>query len=112
MADGGDGTVIPFPQTVAIADPIEEAVFGTDSLLNEREKTHGPYDVKAGIIQDLKRVMQSAPGWYRLSPSQRESLDMIQHKIGRILSGNPNHPDHWEDIQGYARLISKALSNV
>jgi hypothetical protein len=79
------------------------------SLLAEREKTHGPYAVKAEIIQELKRVMGAYPGWHALSDVQKESLDMIVHKIGRILSGDPNVADHWDDIAGYAKLVSLDL---
>jgi hypothetical protein len=80
-----------------------------DALLVEREKTHGPYKVKAKIIQDLKCAMELADGWDHLNDMQRESLHMIAHKIGRVLSGNPNCADHWDDIAGYARLVSKSL---
>lgn len=31
-------------------------------------------------------------------------LEMIAHKVGRILAGNPHFEDHWADIAGYARL--------
>jgi hypothetical protein len=34
---------------------------------------------------------------------------MIAMKIARILSGNSNFADHWEDIEGYARLVSNEL---
>jgi hypothetical protein len=81
------------------------------SLLAEREKTHGPYRVKAEIIQRLKDVMGSYSGWHDLSDVQKESLDMIVHKIGRILSGNPNCKDHWFDISGYAELASRDLED-
>jgi hypothetical protein len=80
-----------------------------DKLLVEREKTHGPYKVKAKIIQDLKCAMELTEGWDNLNDMQRESLHMIAHKIGRILSGNPNCADHWDDVAGYARLVSKSL---
>jgi hypothetical protein len=40
---------------------------------------------------------------------QRESLDMIAHKIARILNGNPNVHDHWHDIAGYATLVANDL---
>ncbi|WP_257617167.1 hypothetical protein [Campylobacter pinnipediorum] len=36
---------------------------------------------------------------------------MIAHKIARILAGNPNYKDHWDDIAGYATLVSKELEN-
>jgi hypothetical protein len=83
----------------------------TESLLAEREKTHGPYPVKCEIIQELKDVMVSrgGSGWTRLSHVQKESLHMIVHKIGRILSGDPNVVDHWDDIAGYAKLVSREL---
>jgi hypothetical protein len=80
------------------------------SLLAEREKTHGPYAVKAEIIQELKRVMGAYPGWHQLNDEMRESLDMIVHKIGRILSGDPYCKDHWLDIEGYSKLVSRNLT--
>jgi hypothetical protein len=30
-------------------------------------------------------------------------------KMSRILCGNPNEPDHWRDIAGYATLIENIL---
>lgn len=80
-----------------------------DTLLDERQKTHGDYAHHAFITQELKHVMQTQQNWLRLSPSQREALDMIAHKIGRVLAGNPNHADHWDDIAGYSRLASKQI---
>jgi hypothetical protein len=38
---------------------------------------------------------------------QREALDMILHKIARIVNGNPNETDHWHDIAGYATLVEQ-----
>lgn len=37
---------------------------------------------------------------------------MILHKCGRILSGDPNEPDHWRDIEGYARIANKEEDNA
>lgn len=79
-----------------------------DVLLDEREKTHGDYANHAYITQEIKRVMADS-GRDDLTPMQREALDMIAHKIGRILAGNPNFKDHWDDIAGYARLVSQRL---
>ena len=78
-------------------------------VLSERQTTHGDFADHAQTTQLLKTVMHSQPGWSKLSAMQRESLDMIVHKIGRVLSGNHNHADHWIDIQGYARLIEERL---
>lgn len=79
----------------------------TDSLLAERGKTHGDFAAHAHYTQELKAVMATAG--QTLSAAQQESLDMIAHKIGRILAGDPNHKDHWDDIAGYARLVSLQL---
>jgi hypothetical protein len=79
----------------------------TDTLLEERGRTHGDWSEHALITQELKRAMQRQHGWARLDDCQAEALDMIAHKIGRILAGDPNHADHWDDIAGYARLVSR-----
>ena len=78
-------------------------------VLQERETKYGPFDNHALITQQLKWVMGSQKGYGRLNVSQRESLDMIAHKIGRILNGDPNYADSWVDIAGYAQLIVNEL---
>lgn len=79
----------------------------TEDILKEREKTHGSYSLTAMIIQELKDVIR--PHSDNLMVEQRESLDMICNKIGRILAGDPDEKDHWDDIAGYATLVSKTL---
>jgi hypothetical protein len=53
--------------------------------------------------------MRQSSGWDHLGNEHAEALEMIAMKIARILSGNPNFADHWEDIEGYARLVSNEL---
>lgn len=65
----------------------------------------------ANIAQRIKRVLHDSDGWPFLSDEQAESLDMIAMKVARILSGDPSHSDHWEDIEGYARLISNRIES-
>jgi hypothetical protein len=77
-------------------------------LLNEREATHGRFAENAYVSQAIKETMRSAPNWESLPCIQRESLDYIAGKIGRILAGRANHNDHWDDIAGYAKLVSEA----
>lgn len=81
-----------------------ETIDHTTTLLTERGKTHGDYTVHASITQFLKSVMHDTEGWARLSLTQKETLEMIAHKIGRVLAGDPNFRDHWMDISGYAKL--------
>lgn len=82
----------------------------TQTLLDERRKTHGDFRDHARITQALKRTMRNESGFALLSDSQREALEMNAHKIGRILAGNPNFQDHWDDLAGYAKLVSNQLS--
>lgn len=80
-----------------------------DSVLAERGSRYGSFDAHASITQNLKRVMVNSPKWASLADDQREALEMVQHKIGRILNGDPNYIDSWTDIVGYARLVENRL---
>lgn len=81
-----------------------------ESLVAERGNRYGKFKDGAEIMRDLKHVMHEVDGWNNLSPSQKEALDMIQHKIGRILNGDPNYDDNWKDIAGYSKLIADELN--
>lgn len=82
----------------------------TEALITERGSRYGKFKYGAEIMQELKDVMREVGGWHNLTPSQREALDMIQHKIGRILNGDPTYDDSWKDIAGYATLIVNELN--
>jgi len=80
-------------------------------LLAEREQTHGNFNATALIAQRFKDISKSTPNWNaNLTDVQRESLEGIFTKIARILSGDPNHPDHWRDIEGGAHLVTETLA--
>ena len=87
-----------------------ETVNGIDATVEERGNRYGTFKDGADIMQELKSVMRSTPNWSQLTPSQREALEMIQHKVGRILNGDPNYTDSWHDIKGYAHLIEEELN--
>lgn len=80
-----------------------------DATLAERGKRYGSLMGHAIITQQLKGAMRQAPNWDRLAPDQMEALDMIAHKIGRILNGDPDYLDSWHDIIGYTRLVETRL---
>lgn len=77
-------------------------------ILAQRQKTHGSFTTHAQISQHLKNVMR-VYGLDNLDAYQIEALEMIAHKIARILNGNPNYRDHWDDIAGYATLVAEEL---
>jgi len=76
--------------------------------LKQRQKTHGNFSTHAVISQQLKSVMREH-GLLELAPDQIEALEMIAHKIARVLNGNPDHHDHWHDISGYAECAAERL---
>lgn len=78
----------------------------TESILQERAKTHGAYQAKAQFIQELKDSMRQTPNWLEgeLRDFEKEALDCIALKLGRILFGDHGNEDHWRDIGGYAAL--------
>ncbi len=83
-----------------------------ENTLENRNGCHGDYPQQAATAEALKNVMKAGKFWKMMTPVQRESLDIIAVKISRILTGNPNHADHWHDIQGYARLAEREVVNA
>jgi hypothetical protein len=81
----------------------------TDELLAERAKTHGEYTDHARCTQTIMRALMGEKNWSALSDIQKESLHMFAHKMGRIVTGNPDIHDHWDDIAGYAKLVSDRI---
>lgn len=74
------------------------------TILTEREQTHGSFDKNSSVAQQIKNVVRDSGA--KLTPTQREALDFIASKIGRICSGNAGERDHWADIAGYATLVA------
>ena len=82
-----------------------------DTTLAERGQRYGDFVGHALITQSIKDVMQKNhfSKWNDLQPDQKEALEMVAHKIGRILNGDPNYIDSWTDVIGYTRLVEKRL---
>lgn len=79
-------------------------------VLKERGAVYGKFSNHAKIAQCLKAVVHSEMSWERLDPNMKEAIDMVFHKIARIVNGDPKYLDNWIDIQGYVKLVSDALS--
>lgn len=80
-----------------------------EATLTERGARYGSFVGHADITQRLKFVMHDTKNWLSMSNDQREALDMVAHKIGRILNGDPDYIDSWVDIEGYVHLVTKRL---
>lgn len=80
------------------------------STLSERGAEYGDYTKMARLAQNIKHNIRHGGSWARLSDDQRESLDLIATKIARIVCGNPDNPDSWLDIEGYAKLARDRIA--
>jgi hypothetical protein len=80
-----------------------------DQILEERGARYGSFVDHAYITQNIKRAMQHSRNWEKLSDDKKECLEMIAHKIGRILNGDPEYHDSWNDIMGYTKLVADRL---
>ena len=84
------------------------------ALLTERGHEYGPFRDGAALMQGMKRLMADHARAHdkTFSDDQWEALEMIVHKIGRIVNGNPDKVDHWKDIAGYAMLVADRLEGT
>lgn len=91
-----------------------DSVEDIEKTLEERGSRYGNFEGHAYITQDIKRAMKrgiNSTNWESLSNDKKEALEMIAHKIGRILNGDSNYKDSWVDIEGYAHLVSITLKD-
>ena len=109
---------VSLPRVVAVEGvrAIEEALRrplapeARHPLLAAREHTHGNFEATALIAQRFKDVARNTPNWGgKLTDMQREAMEGMFTKFARILSGDPNHKDHWSDVAGGAHLVEERL---
>ena len=90
----------------------DEAFDSLTDTLTERGKRYGKFKDHANVTQQLKTVMFGFNPSLRLENDQREALEMIAHKLGRIINGDPDYADSWHDIAGYAQLVADRLNGI
>jgi hypothetical protein len=82
-------------------------------ILVERGNRYGSFSGHALLTQQLKRVfydhLKNHNPTAVLTLAEKEAIDMIMHKLGRIGNGDPHYADSWVDIAGYATLIVEEL---
>ncbi len=96
--------------TSSVGEAAQRVVDEIGATLSERGSRYGPFAEHARIAQAIKSAMADSPNWTKLAPDQREALEMIAHKAGRILNGDPDFHDSWHDIVGYTKLVADRLS--
>lgn len=88
-----------------------------ETLLSRASKYEvwGTLDSLGALAQELKRAMREHAGgqpWDLLRGMQAEALDMIQHKAARIINGDADFIDSWDDIAGYATRVADLLREL
>ena len=83
-----------------------------ESTLAERGARYGAFPTFSDATQTLKAFFRSKMGakWDGLADDQKEALEMIAHKLARIITGDPHYDDSWRDIAGYAQLVANRLA--
>lgn len=103
------------PQQYAYVGGKKRCLTPIERVLAERGQRYGTFVCHAEASQALKKVIKSQMGddkWNGLNFDQREALEMIAHKIARIINGDPNYADSWVDIAGYAKLVADRLEGT
>ena len=104
--------MVPMPEPVlSIARNFSFKGTPVDETLNERAVDYGRFKDSAALMQGIKRLLadHAAKHDKLFADDQWEALEMIVHKMARIVNGNPDKVDSWVDIAGYATLIADRL---
>lgn len=80
-----------------------------EEVLNQRQATYGSFTKNAEVSQMLKYFMTQGTNYKQMPVAHREALEMIVHKIARIVNGDPNYIDNWIDICGYSQLVIEEI---
>lgn len=80
-----------------------------NTTLKERGNRYGAFESNAQTTQRIKATMQETYNWAAMPDDCKEALEMIAHKMSRIIHGDPNYDDSWVDISGYATLVAKRI---
>ena len=99
------------PEMMPMPEALIQEDTNIDETLDERAKDYGKFKDGAALMQAMKRTLADHARMHNktFADDQWEALEMIVHKIGRIVNGNPDKVDHWVDIAGYAKLIADRL---
>ena len=107
--------VVPFQCAEGIVEPLpvdQDYKGGSiQQTLAAREANYGRFADQAELSQAFKNIARSAEKWEQLPADMKESIDMICHKMARVLNGKgAEYADNWHDIAGYAALVEDRLN--
>lgn len=84
------------------------------AVLTQRGSRYGSFVGHAKVTQDFKRLLKKHLDDRNkvLADDQQEALDMVFHKIGRIVNGDADYDDSWVDVAGYSKLVADRLQGT
>lgn len=96
---------------LALPEPAGETGTDVDETLDNRAQDYGKFKDGAALMQGIKRLLADHAAKHNrtFADDQWEALEMIVHKMARIVNGNPDKVDSWVDIAGYATLVADRL---
>jgi hypothetical protein len=82
-----------------------------NETLAQRGENYGEFMDNARTSQNFKSYVRKEHKkvWDEMAYDQKEALEMIFHKIARIINGDPDYADSWVDLAGYATLVANRL---
>ena len=75
-----------------------------------RDAAHGGLDRVAYVSQAIKAAFADSNNRSSMPDDMCEALDMIAHKLARILTGDMDNFDSWHDVAGYATCVANRLA--
>jgi hypothetical protein len=82
-------------------------------ILKERGTTHGAFKDNSETFLALWKVVESSRNYEKgLDDVKKFGLMMILGKVSRLLSGDSDHIDNYDDIAGYAILIKNEINST
>lgn len=80
-------------------------------ILKARGNKYGTFTDNSTTSQALKDIVRAHENWDNLPVEHKEALDMIFHKVARVMNGDPMYKDNFVDICGYSQLVADLLED-
>lgn len=87
-----------------------------EQITAKRGSVYGPFLHNSIVAQNIKAAMRNIPDpnneglkWEALPVDVREALDLIALKVSRIVTGDPEYLDNFDDIGGYAKIVADRI---
>lgn len=85
-------------------------------ITKKRSSVYGPFLHNAIVAQAIKNALRGIPDpdnegilYDHLPADIREGLELMALKMSRIVTGDPEYLDNWDDIAGYAKCVGDRI---